>query len=108
MAQSGYAKRLQERQRERERIVELWISQLCLDVMADVLNDPNVMGKDVMGARRQKRIAEAFNDRYPQYEIGLTKKPDSDYIRAKVDERQRQIFGPDALVWRERYPYWED
>lgn len=91
-----------------EHIVKLWTAQLCLDVITDVLNDSDVMGKDVLGAKRLQKVADAFNDRFSEFLKALTKDPEADYIRAKVDEQQKRIFGPDALPWGKRYAYWTE
>lgn len=108
MPKNAYAKTLTQNGKAREHIVKLWTAQLCLDVMADVLNDPAVMGRDALGAKRLQRVADAFNRQFPEFLRALSKDPEADYIRAKVDEQQRRIFGPEAIPWAERYTYWTE
>lgn len=58
---NAYAKELMARKQLRVEIIQDWMGQLCLDVMTLVLNDPDVMGKNVMGKGRLQKIGEAFN-----------------------------------------------
>ena len=106
MSKNAYAQKLKDKQQARDYIVKQWTAQLCLDIMTDVLNDPAVMGKDTMGAIRLERIGKAFNERFPIFFTALAKDPESDYMRAKIDEQQKRIFGDKALAWAERYEYW--
>lgn len=103
-----YAQRLTQRREARDHIIQMWTAQLVLDVIAGVLNDPAVMGRSAMGAKRLTRVSEAFNERFPEYLQAITRNPESDYIRAKIDQQQARIFGPDYLRWPERYEYWEE
>ncbi len=79
----------------------MWTAQITLDVMAGVLNDLYGFGKD-----RLTTISVEFNNRFPEYLEALTKNPESDYIRDKIDQQQRRIFGPDYLPWEKRYEFW--
>ena len=108
MPKNAYAKTLTQNGKAREHIVKLWTAQLCLDVMVDVLNDSDVMGKDVLGAKRLQKVADAFNRQFPEFLRALTKDSESDYIREKIDQQQRRIFGQDALPWGKRYHYWTE
>lgn len=108
MPRNDYAKKIVQRSAMHEHIVKLWTAQLCLDVIADVLNDSDVMGKDVLGAKRLQKVADAFNRQFPEFLRALTKDPESDYIREKIDQQQLRIFGPDALPWGKRYHYWTE
>lgn len=96
-----YSKELQARRNARDEIITMWSIQLTLDVMAGVLNDLYGLGCD-----RLTRMSDEFNRRLPEYMDALTKHPEADYIREKIDQQQRRIFGPNALTWAERYIYW--
>ena len=98
---SGHAARQKEREALREDIVRDWTAQMCLDVMGMVLNDEFGFGKD-----RLTRLGQLFNEAFDTCVDGLRLSPEADYIRAKVDERLRQIYGPDVLPWDQRYRYW--
>ena len=108
MPKNDYARKLQLMREEREYIIKQWTAQLSLDVVADILNDPEVMGKDTLGAKRLQKVGHAFNERFSLFSTALTKNPEADYIRAKIDEKQRRIFGPDSPPWEDRYIYWEE
>lgn len=105
---NSYAKELNARRQLGVEIVSDWTAQLCLDTMAQVLNDPEVMGHNTLGAKRLMRVCEAFNKRYENNRLALSKSDEADYWRVKIDESQACIFGPDYLHWQERYPYWDE
>lgn len=105
---NAYAAELTRKRALGYEIVSDWTAQLCLDTLAMVLNDPDVMGRDAFGAKRLMRICEAFNEKYAVTKLALRDHEDSDYIRAKIDQAQAKIFGPDYLHWQDRYPYWDE
>lgn len=76
---------LRERTRQEQTILAVWIAQLCLDILTGVLNDPDIMGKDVFGAKRLKKICNAFNERFPDYIKALSSDEEADYVRTKID-----------------------
>ena len=96
-----YAQEMQKRREARDRIITMWATQLTLDVMAGLLND--CYG---FGAERLTKISEEFNARWPEYMQAISKNPESDYIRDRIDRQQEQIFGPEYLRWEERYEHW--
>lgn len=98
---NGYLEQRKRQQEDRDLIIKMWTAQITLDVMAGVLNDLYGFGKD-----RLTTISVEFNNRFPEYLEALTKNPEADYIRDKIDQQQRRIFGPDFLPWAERYEFW--
>ena len=107
-AKTSYAEELHRKKALGFEIVSDWTAQLCLDTLAMVLNDPDVMGRDTFGAKRLMRVCEAFKEKYAVTKLALRDHEDSDYIRAKIDQAQAKIFGPDYLRWQDRYPYWDE
>lgn len=107
MAKNAYAKKLLARRNMIDTIIQNWTAQLALDIIAEVLNDPDVMGRDVLGAKRLERVCDGFNKLWPNYSRALTDHPEADYWRKKIDEVQEKIFGPDYLHWPERYDGWD-
>lgn len=108
MGKNDYAKRLQVRKQLESEIIQRWTAQLCLDVITIVLNDPEVMGKDTFGKERLQRIGKAFNRYYGECIIGLSPNVAASHVRAQVDQRLVQIWGPEFESWEERYYLWED
>lgn len=105
---TAYAEELTRRKVLGYEIVSDWTAQLCLDTMAMVLNDPEVMGKDTLGATRLMRVCEGFNKLWPINQQALREGDEADYWRVKIDQAQAQIFGPDYLHWHERYQHWDE
>jgi len=108
MAKNEYARKLRERKAMEAKLVELWTAQLCLDVIALVLNDPEVMGRDVFGKERLLKVAAAFNELYSDAFTAMTPGPSASYVREKIDERLVKIFGEDFDRWEKRYYLWDD
>lgn len=108
MAKNDYAKRIQQRKQLESEIIQRWTAQLCLDTMTIVLNDPEVMGRDVFGKERLQKIGEAFSRYYGECIIGLSPDVKASYVREKLDERLRRIWGETFESWTERYYLWED
>ena len=71
------------------------------------LNDPEVMGKDVFGYKRLKKVLEAWGKCYDRYFDALTKNPEADYAREKMDRLMKQICGDsgDFVPFEERYEW---
>ncbi len=108
MAKNDYAKRLQQRKQLESEIIQRWTAQLCLDVMTIVLNDPEVMGKDVFGAQRLRRVGDAFNKLYNECTVGLSPDVAASHVRELIDRRLRRVWGDTFESWEGRYYLWED
>lgn len=108
MPKNDYAKRLQMRKQLKSEIIQRWTAQLCLDVITLVLNDPEVMGKGVLGKGRLQKVGDAFNRYFDQCVVGLSSDVEASYIREKLDERLTAILGDDFKKWPERYYLWDD
>lgn len=102
-SKSSYAQELQIKKQLGANIIADWTAQLCLDTMAIVLNDPEVMGHSALGSKRLMRVCEAFNELFDKTRLALSKSDEAEYWRVKIDQAQERIFGPDYLHWQERY-----
>lgn len=108
MAKNTYAAKLKQRKRLETDIIRQWESQFCLDMMTIVLADSEVMGKDTFGRERLSRIGQAFNRRYEECIIALSRHAENDYMRETIDRRLRQVLGESAPPWEERYEHWPE
>ena len=82
-------------------------AQQFFDYLCIVLNDPEVMGKDVFGEKRLKKIHEALKKVDKHYSEAFVGSQESDYYQEKLDQELKQIFGK-VQPFRERYPYLKD
>lgn len=93
--QSGLLKRQQEERKERDRVLQDATRQTFVQYMTDTLmltlNDPAVMGKDVFGYARLKKVLEAWGANYDKFFDAMTLKPEADYAREKMDRALRSI-----------------
>ena len=88
------------RQAEKETYI-----QFMTDTLVLTLNDPEIMGKDVFGKKRIKRVLEGWGKKYDRYCGALYPGDEADYHQIKLDERLSQIFGDDFEKFGVRY-YW--
>lgn len=79
-------------------------AQQFFDYLCIVLNDPNVMGKDVFGAKRIQKVHEALKAVDKQFSEAFVHSQESDYYQEKLDAALRQIFG-EIEPFSKRYPY---
>lgn len=94
---------------------EAWISaaaeageqvgtQRMADLMALALNDPAVMGKDVLGPDRIKKVYARLHELQTELAKAWQKGDEQDYQQARLDRELRRIFGSDFVPFAERYP----
>ena len=107
MGKNGYL----ERRKVRDTVMQVAIRQTYQQYMTDMLiltlNDPEVMGKDVFGYKRLKKVLDAWGKNYDKYFDALTKKPEADYARAKIDAAMKLICGDsqDFIPFEQRYEW---
>ena len=78
--------------------------QQILDMVSLVLRDPEIMGKDVFGAKRLQKVQEAMKKLDKEYSEAWCGSQESDWYQEKLDEVLKRIFG-EIVPFRERYPY---
>lgn len=79
-------------------------AQQMYDYLCIVLNDPAVMGKDVFGAGRLKKLHEAMKTVDKYYVEAFVNSQESDYYQEKMDAELRRIFG-EVEPFNKRYPF---
>lgn len=79
-------------------------AQQFFDYLCIVLNDPDVMGKDVFGAKRIKKVHEALREVDKHFSEAFVNSQESDYYQEKLDAALRNIFG-EIEPFSKRYPY---
>ena len=82
-------------------------AQQFFDYLCIVLNDPDVMGKDVFGEKRLLKIHEELKKVDKYFSEAFVHSQESDYYQEKLDARLRAIFG-EIDPFRVRYPYLKD
>ena len=107
MAKNGYLARRKVRDGVLQDATRQTYQQYMTDTLILTLNDPEVMGKDVFGYKRLKKVLEAWGKCYDKYFDALTKNPEADYAREKMDRLMRQICGDsgDFVPFEKRYEW---
>lgn len=101
------------RQKARDRVLQDATRQTYQQYMTDTLiltlNDPDVMGKDVFGYGRLMKVLDAWGKKYDQYFDALTKNPEADYAREKMDRCMKVITGEERFIpFEKRYDWLPD
>lgn len=79
--------------------------QKCWDLVQLALRDPEVVGKDVFGKERIKRLYGGLVKKEHDFGGALTGSVDADYLQERLDDNLREIWGDDITVFKDRYPY---
>jgi len=100
-------RRRKNRDRELKQATRQTYEQFMTDTLIMTLNDPEVMGKDVFGHKRLKKILAAWGKKYDQFFDALTLNPEADYAREKMDQIMKQICGDsgDFVPFEKRYEW---
>lgn len=107
MKKNGYLERRKIRDEVMQDAIRQTYQQYMTDTLILTLNDPEVMGKDVFGYVRLKRVLDAWGKKYDQFFDALTKNPEADYARAKMDAAMKAIVGnnQDFIPFEQRYQW---
>lgn len=106
MGKNGYLERQKAtidayRQAEKETYIQFMTDTLML-----TLNDPEVMGKDVFGEKRIRKIVMAWGKVYDRYHGALEKGDETDFYQVKMDEALKRLLGEEGFVpFEERYKW---
>lgn len=109
--QSGLLKQQKEEQKKRDRVLQdatrATFVQYMTDTLLFTLNDPEVMGEDVFGYARLKKILDAWGAKYDLYFDALTVKDEADYYREMMDRALRHIVpeGEPFFPFEQRYEW---
>ena len=100
---SGYLERKKNeigvyRQAEKDTYI-----QFMSDMFQIALNDPEVMGKDVLGEGRIRRVVDAASKNFDAFHGALENIPEADYYQEKLDQRLRHIFKERLVPFAKRY-----
>lgn len=92
----------------RDKCFEIGIdlaTQRMFDFIELVLNDKEIMGKNVYGKKRLQKIHEAMAAKQDYYAAAWGFTEESDAKQEELDGELKAIFGDDLVPFRERYPY---
>lgn len=106
MGKNGYLQRRRTtvnvyRQAEKDTYIQFMTDTLIL-----TLNDPAVMGKDVFGAKRIRKVVEAWGKVFDKYHGALEKGDEQDYWQIKLDQMLKGVLGEkDFQTFEKRYEW---
>lgn len=101
---ANYAQRRDALIRTAAEAGEMVGRQRMADLMALALNDPAVMGKDVLGPERIKRVYARLYELEAELAQAWRKGDEQDYAQARLDRELKRIFGNEFVPFSERYP----
>lgn len=79
--------------------------QFTGDMFALALNDPDVMGKDVLGEQRLARVNAAVQRYFEQFHPALSERDGADYYREMLDVRLKKVFPTMFYPFEVRYKW---
>lgn len=81
-------------------------AQFMVDCWMVTLNDPDVMGRDVFGKERMKRVAKAVEANYDKYlpAFNVSKNKEADVWQDRLDEKLEKIFKDELDPFPVRHP----
>jgi len=106
MGKNGYLQRQRNtvnvyRQAEKETYIQFMTDTLIL-----TLNDPAVMGKDVFGEKRVKKVVEAWGKVFDRFHGALEKGDEQDFWQIKLDQCLKGVLGEEGFVpFAKRYEW---
>lgn len=81
--------------------------QKCWDLLQIALHDPKVMGKDIFGKERIKKLYWAMREL--EKELGKAwspiKEKDADVLQRDLDSLLGEIWGAELCPFKDRYPW---
>lgn len=103
--QSGY---LKKKARDEDNMLAAGMQagqQMASDMYDVILNDPDVMGKSVIGHERMLKIRAAVEEALtyyaPAYDI---RHPEADVYQEKLDNKLRRVWKELLVPFEKRYP----
>ena len=103
MSKNGYLARMEQHDAVIRQSSFETAEQLFVDCLSMVLNDPAVMGKDVFGEDRIRRVIQAVMRERDCWIDAVNPGSEADYMREKLDQRLKQIFRKDFAPFELRY-----
>lgn len=79
--------------------------QRAIDMITIALNDPDCLGSRALGAEAIDRVLRRAVEADEYYGDAFLNRPETDYKRDKLDEKLRQINGPDFPGFEVRHPF---
>ena len=105
MGKNGYL----EKQKIRTDVYRQAEKDTCIQFMTDtlmvVLNDPEIMGKDVFGKKRITKVVKAWGEAYDKYHGALERGDEQDFWQVKLDMALGKIMGEDLIPFEKRYEW---
>ena len=106
MKQSGLLKRQKSVMDVTQTATRDTYKQFMVDTLVSTLNDSDVMGHDVFGAKRMNNVIEAWMARFDYFLPALGKSDEADYYQEKLDRSLQKTFGKDGVQpFSERYEW---
>ena len=105
MAKNDYLDRQHRRDQHFLDVGEEMGMQKMWDYVQQGLRNPEVVGKDIFGRGRLKKLYKACSKLADYYHIAFTDDVEADYRQEELDGNLKEIWEEDLSPFYERYPY---
>ena len=78
--------------------------QKAVDYFSCSLHDPEIMGKDTMGADRLNKVIAGVIKRDKEYSEAFTQRKEADVKQEHLDRELREIYHDTTIPFAQRYP----
>ncbi len=81
--------------------------QQIIDMLALVLHDAEIMGKDTFGRERLQKVIKGIGEKIDEYILAWQKSDEADYWQDRLDKALAEAYGEDELrdSFHKRYEY---
>lgn len=105
MAKNDYIARRDADRQQFFNVGEEMGIQKAWDYIQIVLRDPEVMGKNVMGVNKLKKVYTKLAEVAEHYKLAFSDHVEADFHQEELDGVLREIWGDELVVFKDRYPY---
>lgn len=105
MGKNDYLARRDEDRQKFFNVGEEMGIQKAWDYIQIVLRDPEVMGKNVMGVNKLKKVYTKLAEVAEHYKFAFSDHVEADFYQEELDRVLKEIWGDELVVFKDRYPY---
>ena len=105
MAKGDFLDRQRKMQQTYLDIGEEMGVQKAWDYLQIILRDPEIMGKNVMGVQKIKKVYKKLSEVADHYKIAFSDHVEADHVQEELDGVLKEVWGDELVPFYERYPY---
>ena len=105
MANKDFLQRMKDREQAALDVGEEMGVQKIWDYLQLALRDEEVVGKDIFGKERLKKLYKKMSEYANYFHEAFTMHPEADVRQEEMDRMLAEVWGEELQPFKERYPY---